>query len=151
MSSTHHAPRYLTPGRVTTGLVNPLVAWLTRHGLPLKGSAVLEVAGRVSGETRATPVNPLVSDATTYLVAPRGETQWVRNIRQAGGGALVRGRSRREIAVTELADAAKPAIIRAYLRAWAWEVGKFFPGLSAQSSDDEIAAVAAGFPVFRID
>ena len=147
---TDSESRYLAPGAFTRKVFNPLVGWLTRRGISLKGSAVLEVRGRTSGEVRATPVNPLVVDGHTYLVAPRGETQWVRNIRVSGEGTLVRGRRRDSIRVEEVEDAVKPPLIRAYLKAWAWEVGAFFPGLSANSSDEEIAVVAAGFPVFRI-
>ena len=144
-------PRYLSPGPFTRRVFNPLVAWSTKRGLSLKGSAVLAVRGRSSSELRETPVNPLELDGATYLVAPRGETQWVRNIRVAGEGVLRRGRRRTEIRVTELADADKPAIIRAYLAEWAWEVKQFFPGITAESSDAAIAALADGFPVFRID
>ena len=41
-------------------------------------------------------------------------------------------------------------VIREYLRRWGWEVGRFVEGLSKASSDEEIAAVADGFPVFRL-
>ena len=148
--TTPATSRYLRPGPFTRRVFNPLVAWFTKRGLPLKGSAVLAVRGRTSGELRETPVNPLELDGATYLVAPRGETQWVRNIRVAGGGVLRRGRRRTEITVSEVADADKPAIIRAYLAEWAWEVKQFFPGITAESGDAEIAALADGFPVFRI-
>jgi len=40
--------------------------------------------------------------------------------------------------------------MRAYLEAWAWEVGRFFDGLTTDSPDAEVAAVAPGFPVFRV-
>jgi hypothetical protein len=53
--------------------------------------------------------------------------------------------------VTELSDADKPPIIRAYLVKWGWDVGRFFEGLRKDASDQEIAAVAPGFPVFRIN
>lgn len=142
--------RSLRPGFLTRRVVNPLVTWFTRRGWSLKGSAVLEVPGRRSGAIRATPVNPLELDGQTWLVAPRGETDWVRNVRAAGTATLVHGRARRPIAVDEVDDADKPAVIRAYLAEWAWEVGAFFPGLRADSSDAEIAAVASGFPVFRV-
>ncbi len=144
------ARRYVKPGAFTNRVFNPLVAWLTRRGLGLKGAAILEVRGRRSGELRTTPVNPLTLDGERYLLAPRGETEWVRNIRVAGVGALITRRRREDFAVVEVPDVDKPPIIRAYLRAWAWEVGAFFDGLTAASSDADVAAVAAGFPVFRI-
>jgi deazaflavin-dependent oxidoreductase (nitroreductase family) len=142
--------RYLKPGVLTDRVFNPLVGWLVRRGVDLAGAAILEVVGRKSGEPRRTPVNPLPLDGERYLLAPRGETEWVRNIRVSGTAALLVGRRREEIAVTEVADADKLPIIRAYLVKWAWEVGAFFEGLSATSSDVEVNAVASGFPVFKI-
>lgn len=142
--------RFLRPGHFVIRVANPVAAWLVQRGLPAAGAEVLEVRGRVSGAPRQTPVNPLRLGGERYLLAPRGETEWVRNIRVAGGGALLRGRRRVEFEVAELADADKIPAIRAYLKAWAWEVGTFFEGLSTRSSDDEIRAVAGGFPIFRI-
>lgn len=142
--------RYLKPGAFTNRVLNPLVGWLVRRGVSVAGAAVLEVVGRRSGEPRRTPVNPLTLGGERYLLAPRGETEWVRNIRVTGAAALLRGRRREQIAVVEVPDAEKLPVIREYLRVWAWEVGAFFEGLSATSSDDEVIAVAGGFPVFRI-
>ena len=119
--------------------------------MSVKGSRVLEVRGRSSGEQRTTVVNLLEVDGVRYLVAPRGVTQWVRNVRAAGGGNLRLGRKVERFTAVELADDEKAPIIRPYLRAWAWEVGKFFDGLTADSPDAEIAAAAPGFPVFRVE
>ena len=149
MSET--AIRYVQPGAFTRRVFNPLVAALTKLGLSVKGSRVLEVRGRTSGQVRTTVVNLLDVEGARYLVAPRGVTQWVRNIRVAGSGNLRLGRNVEGFVATELADDDKTPIIRAYLRAWAWEVGKFFEGLTADSSDADIAAAAPGFPVFRVD
>ena len=149
MLPTNESVRYLRPGTFTRRVFNPLVAWCTRRGFSLRGSAVIEVPGRRTGQVRSTPVNPLELDGETWLVAPRGETEWVRNVRAAGCATLVRGRTRRQVVLDEVADADKAPLIRAYLAAWAWEVGAFFPGLDASSSDTEIDAVAPGFPVFR--
>jgi hypothetical protein len=142
--------RYIKPGRFTKHVFNPLVAWLTRRGVGLKGAAILEVRGRKSGELRTTPVNPLPLSGERYLLAPRGETEWVRNIRVTGVGALITRRGREEFAVAEVPDIDKVPVIRAYLKEWAWEAGAFFDGLTATSNDNEVRAVAAGFPVFRI-
>lgn len=142
--------RYVEPGRFTNRVFNPLVGWLTRRGLSLKGSRVLEVRGRRSGEWRATPVNLLELDGAQYLVAPRGHTQWVRNLRAAGEGRLRVGRRTTAFTATELADADKAPVIRAYLDQWAWEVGAFFEDLTADATDEQVAAAAPGFPVFRL-
>ena len=145
-----HPPRYLVPDRFSRRVFNPLVARLTRMGISLMGSRILEVRGRTSGELRSTPVNLLTIDGVRYLVAPRGETQWVRNLRAAGTGTLRVGRRVEAFAAVELADADKPEVLRVYLKKWAWEVGRFFDGLQADSPDAEIAAAAPGFPVFRL-
>ncbi|WP_181781141.1 nitroreductase family deazaflavin-dependent oxidoreductase [Pseudonocardia pini] len=141
--------RYLVPQAVDARF-NRMVAALARRGVSLMGSRVLAVRGRKSGEWRTTPVNLMTVDGVRYLVAPRGHTQWVRNIRAAGGGELRLGRRVEPITVTELADADKPPVLRYYLRKWAWEVGRFFEGLGKDATDEELLEVAPGFPVFRI-
>ena len=141
---------YARPGWFTRHVFNPLVAGLTRAGLSLAGSRVLEVRGRKSGEPRRTPVNLLTLDGAQYLVAPRGHTQWVRNLRAAGSGRLLVGRRSDEFSADEVDDAEKPEILRAYLRKWKWEVGAFFGGVGPDSSDDELRRIAPDHPVFRI-
>ncbi len=142
--------RYLTPDWATRRIFNPLVAGLVKLGISIRGARELHVRGRASGQWRTVPVNPLTIDSRRYLVAPRGHTQWVRNLRAAGAGRLRRGRRFEDFTAVELADADKTPIIREYLRAWAFEVGKFFDGITVDSTDAEIAAVAADFPVFEI-
>ena len=141
--------RYVVPTR-SDRIFNRLVAWLTRAGVSIQGSRILRVRGRSSGQWRSTPVNLLTVAGGTYLVAPRGTTQWVRNIRAAGGGELRVGRRVTRFTVQELPDADKPAVIRAYLKRWAWEVGRFFEGVNASSPDSDLLRIAPGFPVFRV-
>jgi deazaflavin-dependent oxidoreductase (nitroreductase family) len=141
--------RYLVPQSFDR-VFNGTVAWLARRGVSIADSRVLAVRGRRSGEWRTTPVNLMTVDGVRYLVAPRGHTQWVRNIRVAGGGELRLGRRAEAITVSELADADKAPVLRYYLRRWGWEVGRFFEGLDKDSTDEELLAVAPGFPVFRI-
>lgn len=144
------APRFKEPGWFTKHVFNPLVAALSRAGLSVAGTRVLEVQGRKSGEWRKTPVNPLSHDGQRYLVAPRGTTQWVRNIRVSGTGRLV-GRGTEEFSVTEVSDMQKPPILRAYLEKWKWEVGAFFEGVGPDSSDADLLRIAPDHPVFHID
>ena len=141
--------RYLMPGRGARTM-NAAIAGLTRLGISVWGSRVLAVRGRSSGEWRTTPVNLLVVDGVRYLVAPRGVTQWVRNLRAAGGGELRVGRRVEAFRADELDDDATPDVLREYLRRWAFEVGVFFDGISASSSNDELRRIAPGYPVFRI-
>lgn len=142
--------RYLEPNGFTRKIFNPLVAWLTRRGLSVWGSRVLGVKGRVSGEWREVPVNLLTVDGVDYLVAPRGATQWVRNLRVAGEGRLRVGRRVRRFNAVELNDDDKPAILRAYLKRWKWEVGQFFEGVGPDAPDDVMAEAVTRHPVFRI-
>jgi deazaflavin-dependent oxidoreductase (nitroreductase family) len=142
---------YRAPGWFTRNVLNRTIRGLTRLGLSVLGSRELRVRGRSSGEWRTTPVNLLTVDDTRYLVAPRGETQWVRNLRAANGaGELRLGRRIEEFASTELTDEAKPAVLREYLRRWKWEVGVFFDGVGPDSSEAELIAIAPRHPVFRV-
>jgi deazaflavin-dependent oxidoreductase (nitroreductase family) len=154
--STSQGPgtRYVMPvtplGRLTTRSFNSTVAWLTRRGFSVWGSRVLYVRGRTSGQWRSNPVNVLTHDGRRYLVAPRGQTQWVRNLRAAGGGELRVGRRLEKFTATELADADKPGVLRAYLRRWKFEVGVFFDGVNADAAEEKLLEIAPGYPVFLI-
>ena len=142
--------RFQQPGWFTKNIFNRIVAGLTRMGISIAGSRVLEVPGRKSGEPRRTPVNLMTFEGQRYLVAPRGHTQWVRNLRAVGEGELRLGRRSERFTPVEIADSDKTPLIRLYLRKWAWETGAFFDGLKADSPQADIEAAAPGFPVFRI-
>jgi deazaflavin-dependent oxidoreductase (nitroreductase family) len=141
---------YRAPSWFDRKLMNPLIAGATRLGLSAWGSRILEVRGRKSGESRRNPVNPLDFDGGRYLVAPRGHTQWVRNLRAAGEGQLLLGGHREHFTAVELADAEKEPILRAYLRRWRWEVGQFFQGVGPDSPSEDLQRIAPDHPVFRI-
>jgi deazaflavin-dependent oxidoreductase (nitroreductase family) len=141
---------YRAPGWVTRHVVNRLVAFLTEQGISVAGSRVLAVKGRTSGEWRTTPVNLLSHDGRRYLVAPRGDTQWVRNLRAAGTGELRMGRRADSFRGRELPDDEKVPVLRAYLRRWRAEVGIFFEGTGPDSSDDQIRAIAPKHPAFEV-
>lgn len=142
--------RYVEPGWFTRNVFNRTVQLLTRIGISVYGSRELRVRGRKTGAWRTTPVNLLTVDSERYLVAPRGTTQWVRNLRSAGTGELRVGRRTETFRADEVSDDTKATVLRAYLRRWKWEVGQFFDDLDADSSDEKIAAAAPGFPVFRV-
>jgi deazaflavin-dependent oxidoreductase (nitroreductase family) len=125
-------------------LVGPL-------GLNMAGAQVLVVRGRRSGELRTTPVNPLTIDGKRYLVAPRGETQWARNLRVAGAGELRHARKRGPFrVVAEIADDQKPPILREYLRRWHRQVGSQFAVSGPDASDEDLRRIAPDHPVFEI-
>ncbi|HEY0536029.1 MAG TPA: nitroreductase family deazaflavin-dependent oxidoreductase [Actinoplanes sp.] len=141
--------RYLVPDR-TAKVFNAVAKWLTARGISLLGSRILAVRGRKSGQTRTTIINLFTYEGSQYLLAPRGQTEWVRNLRAAGEGELRLGRRVQRFAPVEIADADKEPLIRLYLRKWAWETGAFFDGLKADSPAADIEAAAPGFPVFQI-
>ena len=128
------ATTYLKPGFFVSRIVNTLL-------MKLRLVPTLAVRGRTSGQRRTVPVNVLELDGARYLVAPRGDTQWVRNLRAAGTGELrIKGRSE-AFSATEVADADKQPIIDAYLARWGSQVKSQF----AELPDAE------DHPVFRIE
>jgi deazaflavin-dependent oxidoreductase (nitroreductase family) len=143
--------RYQAPGWFTRKVFNPLIAFATRRGLSIWGSRVLRVRGRTSGEVRETPVNLMTYNGAQYLVAPRGVTQWVRNLRVAGEGELRVGKGIEHFRATELSDDQKPELLREYLRRWKMEVGVFFGGVDAKASEEELRRIAPDHPVFRLE
>jgi deazaflavin-dependent oxidoreductase (nitroreductase family) len=142
-------PTYFKQPGLFTRIFNGLVAAITRLGIGPAGARSLTVVGRKSGKPFTTPVNPLDLDGQTYLVSPRGNTQWSRNLRAVGEGELRLGRKVRRFRGEEVADADKLPILKAYLDKWAWEVGAFFE-LPKDPTDEQIAERAPKHPVFRV-
>jgi deazaflavin-dependent oxidoreductase (nitroreductase family) len=141
---------YRAPGWFTRNVFNRSVAFLTRRGVSVFGSRVLAVRGRTSGVWRTTPVNLLDHGGRRYLVSPRGEGQWVRNLRAAGTGELRVGRRTEPFRGRELSDDEKVPVLRAYLKRWKFEVGVFFEGVGPDSGDEQLRAVAAKHPAFEV-
>ena len=142
---------YQRPDWFTTNVFNRAVAVLTRIGVSVWGSRVLRVRGRKSGEWRSSPVNLLTHGGEQYLVAPRGHTQWVRNIRVSHEGELLLGGRVQRFRAVEIPDGDKVPILRDYLRRWKFEVGVFFGGVAADSPDAELSRIAPDHPVFRVE
>src|ERR1700730_3261230 len=133
---------YRKPGWFTNHVFNPTVAAITWPGVSVRGPRVLRVRGRKSGEWRSAPVNLLTLDSKKYLVAPRGLTQWVRNLREAGEGELMLGKRSERFRAYEIPDEQKIPILRAYLKRWKAEVGVFFGGVSADSAGGDPKRIA---------
>jgi F420H(2)-dependent quinone reductase len=143
--------RYQRPGWFQLRIQDPAVRFAMRLGISVWGSRVLRVRGRKSGEWRSSPVNLLTLGKTQYLVAPRGQTHWVRNIRASGDGELLLGNRVQRFKAIEISDDVKVPILREYLRRWKFEVGVFFGGVSADSSDEELRRIAPDHPVFQVE
>jgi deazaflavin-dependent oxidoreductase (nitroreductase family) len=140
-------PLYKKPDWFTAHVINPLIKGLHRLGIGVAGSQTLAVRGRKSGEMRTNPVNPFELDGRTYLLAPRGTTQWVRNLRAAGEGELRTGRKVRRFHAKEVPDSEKLPLMRLYMDKWSWEV-KGFLGIDADASDEEIQRILPDHPAF---
>lgn len=148
---TPATPHYQRPDWFTRNVFNRLVRGLTRLGVSVWGSRILEHRGRTSGALHRTPVNLLTYEGRQYLVSPRGETQWVRNVRSAGGHlVLILGRRRQLCTATEIPVEDSVPILRSYLERWAFETKMFFGGMTADSSDAEWAVEAPRHPVFAL-
>jgi len=129
---------------------NAMVRRLAEIGIGIAGTRALRVRGRRSGVVRSVVVNVLRVDGVDYLVSPRGNTQWARNARAAGVVELGPRWHRTPISVTEVADEAKPALLKRYLDKWHWEVKGHSAGLTPQSSAEQLRAAAPAIPVFAL-
>jgi deazaflavin-dependent oxidoreductase (nitroreductase family) len=127
---------YLKPNAIVRKIFNPLAM---RFGL--SGSATLEIRRRKSGQTQNVPVIPVEHEGARYVVSTRGESDWVRNLRAAGGGKLRRKGQTKEFRAAEIPVEARPPIIEAY-RA---KVGREVEGYFKKLPDP------ADHPVFRLE
>jgi deazaflavin-dependent oxidoreductase (nitroreductase family) len=141
--------RYDEPNRVAR-TANELFRWLAEAGISISGTRVLRVRGRKTGQPRSVVINLLTVAGRDFVVSPRGNTQWARNARAAGRVELGPRWRRREVAVDEVADDAKPDLLRAYLARWYWEVKGHVGGLTPDSTDEHIREVAPSIPVFEL-
>jgi hypothetical protein len=108
---------YLKPGVVVRRVMNPIAG--------LAGTT-LRVRGRVTGRRQVVPVNVLKIDGTRYLVAPRGDTEWAKNLRATGEGELHRIGKTERIRATEVPRGQRKPIVDAYVKKWGWAVGSQF-------------------------
>ncbi|OIN79169.1 nitroreductase/quinone reductase family protein [Mycobacterium malmoense] len=143
------AARYERPNRAARA-ANTAIRWLAELGISLAGTRALRVRGRKAGRQRAVVVNLLTVDGVDYLVSPRGNTQWARNVRAAGVVELGPRWHRRRAHVSEVDEAAKPELLRRYLARWYWQVKDYVGGLTPDSSDEQLLAAAPTIPVFAL-
>ena len=131
-------------------LVNGAFAWLSGLGLTPCVLLTLQVRGRRSGLLRTNVLAVAEHDGQRYLVSMLGDrSEWVRNVRAAGGEAFVkRGRSR-PVKLTEVPAEERGPILKAYCRV-ATSGRRHFP-VPHDAPLSEFSAIAADYPVFRID
>jgi len=144
--------RYDEPGRAAQA-ANRAIRWLAELGISIAGTQALRVRGRKSGKQRGVVINLLTVDGVDYVVSPRGNTQWARNVRAAGVveiGPRWPAVKTRRAAITEVSDAAKPELLRRYLARWYWQVKDSVVGLTPESTDEQLLAAAPLIPVFEL-
>lgn len=129
---------------------NAVLGSLFRLGIAPAYGHELEVVGRTTGTVHKTPVNLLAYEGRTYLVAPRGETQWVKNARAAGQVVLVRGSVRKTLRVRELPTAERAPLLKAYLGTYESQVARFF-SVAATAPEEAFVAIAEKHPVFHLE
>jgi len=146
---TDQEPLYFIRPSFAARVVNRLYGWITRVGLGLPNSYVLQVSGRKTGKIRSVPVNVLSYNRKVFLVATRGSTQWSRNVLANRNITLRRGRLRTEFRVRVVLAAEKPKILKAYVTRFRWMVRRFFP-VPAGAPSASFAHIADRYPVFEL-
>jgi deazaflavin-dependent oxidoreductase (nitroreductase family) len=141
--------QYQEPNRLERA-GNTVIRWLAELGISIAGTRALHVRGRKTGKPRSVVINLLTVDGVDYVISPRGNTQWARNVRAAGVVETGPRWRRRRATVSEVVDDAKPEILRRYLARWYWQVKDYVGGLTPESGDDELRAVGAQIPVFAL-
>jgi deazaflavin-dependent oxidoreductase (nitroreductase family) len=141
--------RYEEPNRVARA-GNVVIRWLAELGVSIAGTRALRVRGRKTGKSRAVVINLLTVDGVDYLVSPRGNTQWARNVRAAAVVEMGPRWRRQRVRASEVDDAAKPELLRRYLARWYWQVKDYVGGLTPDSSDEQLRAVVPTIPVFAL-
>ena len=127
---------YLKPGAITRRIFNPLAMKLGFWNVE-----TLVVPRRKSGEPQSVPVIPVEHEGARYVVSTRGESDWVRNLRAAGGGELRRKGEAQKVRVVELPVEERPPVIAAYRAKVGREVDQYFEKLPDP----------ADHPVFRLE
>src|SRR2546425_12289681 len=109
---------YRKSGFFNNKVVNPLMAAL---GL----APALTVRGRASGRSYTMPVLPLEYEGKRYLVAPRGNTHWARNLRAVGECELRAGGRKSRLKAREIPAAERAPLVAAYVQRYGSKYGGF--------------------------
>ena len=141
--------RYDEPNR-TARAANQVFRWLAEAGISIAGTRALRVRGRKTGKLRGVVINLMTVDGRDFVVSPRGNTQWVRNARAAGEVEMGPRWRSQEVRISEVADDAKPELLKRYLERWYWEVKGHVGGLTPESTDEQIRAVAPSIPILEL-
>ena len=141
-------PEFRAPSAVER-LFNKIYGTLVGLGVGFSYNYLLQVRGRKSGRIYSTPIDLLQLGGKSYLVAPRGRTQWVRNVEAAGEVMLKKGSRSNRYNVRVIAEAQRPELLKAYLEAFKAQVQRYFP-VPAGSPVEAFAPIAGNYPAFEL-
>ncbi len=130
-------------------IFNRSFGFLVGLGLGPSHIYLLEVRGRKSGKLYSTPIDLLKLNGKTYLVAPRGRTQWVRNAEAAREITLKKGSTRQKFRLRPIPEAEKAPILKAYLDTFKREVQRYFP-IPAGSPPQAFVELTSSYPAFEL-
>lgn len=144
--------RWLYRGRRPNAVARSLNRlWAAVHALGIAPDylVTLEVVGRRSGRTIALPMVVAVVDGARFLVSMLGDdVAWVRNVRAAGGEAMLRHGRVERVRLEEVEPRERPAVLKAYLK----RAPGARPHLPVDRNDplERFQEIAAQIPVFRV-
>jgi deazaflavin-dependent oxidoreductase (nitroreductase family) len=130
-------------------LMNTFIGRLGAMGLIPGDTVQLQVKGRRSGQMRSNALTWVEHEGQRYLVAPRGNTEWVRNVQAAGGEAVLKRRKAEKVRLEEVPVEQRAPIIKAYNKKLGAITRREF-GIDGDASIEEHAKIADRHPVFRI-
>ncbi len=139
---------YRRPTKPTQAF-NRFASWLASLGLMPSKTVTLEVRGRRSGRVRSTVINWVEHEGERYFVSPRGEAEWVRNVRAGGGEAVIRRRGRQSVRLEEIPPERRAPILKAYLGENTVTTRQHF-GVDPKADIEEFEGIGGQHPVFRI-
>ena len=132
-----------------TKMTNAVLSWFASMGLLPARMVTVEVKGRRSGSLRSAVVNTVEVGGQKYLVSPRGQTEWVRNVRAAGGEAVIHHGKRQGVRLEEVPVEQRAPIIKAYLKENTMSTKSHF-GVEPDAPIEEFERIAPDHPVFRV-
>lgn len=134
-------------GRIWSGAC----AWLSGLGLAPENLITLQVKNRSNGRFCSTVLVGASHEGSRYVVSMLGDnSEWVKNIRASDGEAFIkRGRLRRPVILKEIPPEKRAPILKLWSQV-ATSGRQHFP-VSHEASVSAFEAIAANYPVFRID
>jgi len=115
-ASKHWLYRGQKPGLIAKFLNRVIANNASKEGMN-NGLVVLEVISRKSGRVISFLLVMIRVDEQRYLASMLGESQWVSNVRAAGGKAVLRSGGYEEVQLTEMPVGERAPILKAYLNA----------------------------------